>query len=115
MELSTTTRILFSKPINITHKNDLVKEIIKSCNINGVRSDPSHEGGVNLPLTPIWYTLNLQNKQYLIYHDSRQFRFISKDDNIIGMRCKDEINYLTDDEINSIKNSVELYITQNSF
>ena len=52
-------------------------------------------------------TLNLKNKQYLKYHDSRQFRFISDNNKLTGLRCKDEINYFTVDEVNKIKKSLD--------
>jgi hypothetical protein len=107
--LSVITRIYFTKSFDEKYKDEIVEKLIKKCNINGMKSDCSFEGGINLPLTQEWFQLKpkLQNKQYLDYHNSRQFRFISEQGKIIGMRCKDEINYITKDEMIKIKNSME--------
>ena len=103
------TKIYFSKSFDEKYKDEIVDKLIEMCNINGMQRDPSFEGGINLPLTPSWYQLkpNLQNGKYLDYHDSRQFRFISQYGKVSGMRCKDEINYFTEDEINKIKKCIE--------
>ncbi len=101
------TRIYFSKSFDEEYRDEIVKKLIKMCNINGMLPDPSFEGGINLPLTSEWYQVELQNKQYLDYHNTRQFRFILQSGKVFGMRCKDEINYFTDEEINKIKNCIE--------
>lgn len=113
MQLSAVTKIHFTKTFDEKYKDEIVDKLIKTCDIHGMRSDPSFEGGINLPLTPSWYQLksNLQNGKYLDYHDSRQFRFISEYGKISGMRCKDEINYFTDEEINKIKKCIENIIS----
>jgi len=105
------TRIHFSKSFDEKYKDEIVDKLIKMCNIDGMQRDPSFEGGINLPLTTSWYQVELQNKHYLDYHDSRQFRFISQYGKISGMRCKDEINYFTDEEINKIKKCMETIIS----
>lgn len=106
------TRIYFSKSFDEKYKDEIVEKLIEMCNIPRMQRDPSFEGGINLPLTHEWYQLQLQNKQYLDYHDSRQFRFISQYGQVSGMRCKDEINYFTDEEINKIKKCMETIISK---
>jgi hypothetical protein len=107
MSLIETTRIYFRVPFDIKYKDYIVEQLIKNSDLEGMQSDPSWEGGINLPLTQEWFTLNLKNKQYLKYHDSRQFRFISDNNNkLTGLRCKDEINYFTVDEVDKIKKSL---------
>ena len=101
------TRIHFSKSFDEKYKDEIVDKLIDLCNIPGMKPDPSFEGGINLPLTTEWYQAELQNKKYLNYHDSRQFRFISQYGKVSGMRCKDEINYFSDKEINKIKICME--------
>ena len=36
-----------------------------------------------------------------------KFRFISDSNKLTGLRCKDEINYFTVDEVNKIKKSLD--------
>lgn len=108
---SLVTRIHFSKSFDEKYKDEIVDKLIEMCNIPGMKPDPSFEGGINLPLTTEWYQAELQNKKYLNYHDSRQFRFISQYGKVSGMRCKDEINYFTEDEINKIKKCMETIIS----
>jgi len=101
--------IIFSKNINELSKDKFISDVIEICNLTGLRSDPSHEGGFNLPLTYEWYKKDLINKEYLKYHDSRQLRFV-KDNitkKIIGLRYKDSINYWSDDELQILKESIE--------
>ena len=101
--------IIFSKGINETSKDKFVSEVIKNCNLNGLRSDPSCEGGFNLPLTKEWYIKDLNNKEYLKYHDSRQLRFVTNHriNKIYGLRYKDGINYWTNNELQILKESIE--------
>ena len=112
--LSKVIKINFTKSFNEQYKDEIVEKLIEMCNINGMQSDPSFEGGINLPLTSEWFQIKskLQNNRYLEYHDSRQFRFISQYGKVTGMRCKDEINYITDEEINKIKDCIESIITK---
>ena len=107
---SSQTQILFVKPFDVKLKDLIIKKIILISNLDGIRSDPSSEGGINLPLNQEWVRVELKNKKYLDYHDSRQLRFMncSNDNNkIIGMRCKDGINYFTDEELTKIKEYVD--------
>jgi hypothetical protein len=113
-QLSSVTRIHFTKTFDEKYKHEIVDQLIESCNIHGMQSDPSFEGGINLPLTPSWYQLKstLKNGKYIDYHDSRQFRFISQYGKVSGMRCKDEINYFTDEEIDKIKKCMETILSK---
>ena len=101
--------IVFSKGINETLKKKFVYEVIKNCNLDKLGSDPSYEGGFNLPLTYEWFIKDLDNKEYLKYHDSRQLRFVKDNSTykIIGLRYKDGINYWTENEILLLKESIE--------
>ena len=57
-----------------------------------------------------WISIELKNKKYLDYHDSRQLRFMNLpgyNTKIIGMRCKDGINYFTDEELTKIKKCID--------
>jgi hypothetical protein len=101
--------IVFSRGINELSKKKFILHVIEICSLTELRSDPSYEGGFNLPLTYEWYKKDLINKEYLKYHDSRQLRFV-KDHNInkiIGLRYKDGINYWNDDELQTLKESIE--------
>ena len=106
---SSHTQILFVKPFDIKLKDLIIKKILETSNLDGIRSDPSSEGGINLPLNQEWISAELKNKKYLDYHDSRQLRFmncLSDNNKIIGIRCKDGINYFTDEELTRIKQCV---------
>jgi hypothetical protein len=104
--------ILFSKSINDSSKDKFISDVINICNLNGLKSDPSAEGGFNLPLTSEWFNIDLTNKHCLKYHDSRQLRFVKNHvaNKIIGLRYKDDINYWTNDEILMLKESIELIL-----
>ena len=107
---SSHTQILFVKPFDIKYKDLIIKNIIETSNLDGIRSDFSSEGGVNLPLDLEWRSIELKNKKYLDYHDSRQLRFMNcpyNDNKIIGIRCKDGINYFTDEELTKIKQCID--------
>lgn len=114
---SSKTQILFVKPFDEKLKDLIIKKVLETSDINGIRSDFSSEGGINLPLGSEWVSpcLELKNKKYLDYHDSRQLRFInchlehsvSDNNKIIGMRCKDGINYFTDEELTKIKECID--------
>ena len=106
------TQILFEKPFDVKLKELIIKKVLETSDINGIRSDFSSEGGVNLPLGPEWVGsgIELKNKKYLDYHDSRQLRFmncLADNNKIIGMRCKDGINYFTDEELTKIKKCID--------
>ena len=112
---SSNTQILFVKSFDEKLKDLIIKKVLETSNINGIRSDFSSEGGINLPLDPEWAGIELKNKKYLDYHDSRQLRFmnchiehsVSDNNKIIGMRCKDGINYFTDEELTKIKKCID--------
>ena len=109
---SSKTQILFVKPFDVKLKDLIIKKVLETSDINGIRSDFSSEGGVNLPLGPEWAGLGieLKNKKYLDYHDSRQLRFMNcpvDNNKIIGFRCKDGINYFTDEELTKIKKCID--------
>jgi hypothetical protein len=82
--------IQFSRNITEKNKDIFVNSVLAICNLDGLKSDPSYEGGFNLPLTDDWFHKDLNNKRFLHYHNSRQLRFV-KDHNtneIIGLRFK---------------------------
>ena len=101
--------IIFSKSIDPLSKDKFIKNVIDICDLTSLNSDPSFEGGFNLPLTYEWYEKELNNKHLLKYHNKRQLRFVSDNfsKRIIGLRYKDGINYWNKDEIFKLKNSIE--------
>jgi hypothetical protein len=101
--------IQFSKSIDEKNKDIFVNSVLAICNLDGLKSDPSYEGGFNLPLTDDWLKKDLINKKYLQYHDSRQLRFVIDHNlnEIIGLRFKDGINYWTSYEMSTLIESIE--------
>ena len=102
------TIIYLDTPFNNSKKDIVIKSVIGYCNSYDLKENHSAEGGFELPLTEEWMNANLKNKNLLYYHSARQLRFYSKDGHTItGLRLKDGINYMTDEEISMIKNCVE--------
>ena len=88
-------------PFHISLKEFVSDKVL----INNIllRKNYSYEGGFELPLTLEWINCqNLNNKDLLKYHNARQLRFVIDNDMVIGLRLKDNINYMTDNEINKI-------------
>ncbi len=86
-------------PFDKKLKSKIIQKVLMQ--YPGLSENYSAEGGFQLPLTNQWLDCNLRNKQYLRYHNARQLRFVTNitNDYIIGVRLKDDINYMTDDEI----------------
>ncbi len=105
---TTHDRVYFENAFHQSNKDLVMDYVITTCNIPNLTSNYSSEGGFNLPLTSEWTNVKLNNKQYLHYHsNSRQLRFITDNNTIIGLRFKDGINYMTDHELFGIVDCVE--------
>jgi len=86
--------IFLETPFHAKHKdtitNIVIQEIKNRSNLF-IRSDPSYEGGFNLPLTQQWLSTDFGAHQnsIVVYHDSRQLRYCTNGrdhDIIIGLR-----------------------------
>jgi hypothetical protein len=106
--------IYFSKPFNSKYKNiitnNVIQEIIKKSNLE-IRSDPSYEGGFNLPFNNKWRSFDFGShlNNIIKYHDSRQLRYYTDGidhDTIIGLRFKDGINYWDQYEIDILLKTI---------
>ncbi len=88
-------------PFHISLKEYVISKVL--LNNLKLKQNFSFEGGFELPLTNDWLNYEkLNNKHLLKYHNSRQVRFVIDNDYIIGLRLKDNINYMSDDELNEI-------------
>jgi hypothetical protein len=67
----------------------------------------SSEQGFELPLTNSWLD-KLRDNEYIKYHNARQIRFVIKNNMIIGLRCKDDINYWTTEEKMMIQQLIDI-------
>ena len=102
------TKIQLTYPFKDINKKLVIKNVLKYCNLPNIVENHSSEGGFELPLTSIWFNANLINKELLDYHNARQIRFYTdNNNNIIGLRLKDGINYMTDEELIIIKECVD--------
>lgn len=101
------TYIHLDYPFNSIYKNQVIQTVIQSRIIPNLSINFSDEGGFELPLTNYWYNVNLCNKEYLVYHNARQIRFVYQGNMIVGLRLKDGINYMTYDEMFQIKTAVD--------
>jgi hypothetical protein len=107
--------LYFSKPFNSKYKtiitNTAIKEISNKFNLE-MSSDPSYEGGFNLPFNEKWRSFDFGshlNNIMFKYHNSRQLRYYTNGidhDTIIGLRFKDGINYWDQYEIDILLNTV---------
>lgn len=72
----------------------------------------SAESGFTLPLTSDIKNAVLEevNSDLLKYHNCRSFRFIERDNKIIGLRCKDALRYWTEGERILLKQIIEMFI-----
>ncbi len=111
------TTFSFKRPFPNTNKELIIQSVLDYCEINnllnGITVNYSTERGFQLPLTQNWLNANLnKNKCYLNQHASRQLRFDEQDGIIYGMRLMDDIDYMTDAELNKIKELVEKTISE---
>ena len=88
-------------------KDTVIRQVLLESKLQHLTENYSSEGGFNLPLTDDWLLLDLKNKDLLVYHNARQLRFIKENDYITGLRLKDDINYMTDEELSHIKNCID--------
>jgi len=85
-----------------------IKEL-KITELYDLKYNYSDEGGVELPKTEEWlyYLQNHPNEHVCEIHkyqSTRQLRFIIKNYNVIGARCKDGLNIFTNYELTIITN-----------
>ena len=90
--ISEENEILFKTPFDESLKNKVANLAILKSHISDLSVDPSYESGFYLPISLQWKdAVNNQNIdycKYLHYHGERSFRFISSNNQIIGIRCK---------------------------
>lgn len=97
--------IINCTPFPISQKDYVISKVIEK-NLN-LKKNYSFEGGFELPLTENWLSCKeLNNKHLLKYHNSRQLRFVIDNNYVVGLRLKDSINYMSDDEITNIITSI---------
>jgi hypothetical protein len=102
--------ITFHKPITIGLKPDVVLRVIKrwkdvasTLGIDeNIGENFSSEGGFELPITAIWLNKLRDNSIFVNYHNARQLRFVQNNNNLVGLRFKDNIVSWSTEEINLI-------------
>lgn len=95
-----------SKPFDISIRDQVAKHVVSILKEQlDIRVNWSYECGFDLPLkgTP-WTTKDYGDflNNIIKYHNSRQLRFYIDNDKVIGLRCKDEIPYWSDQEIQMV-------------
>jgi hypothetical protein len=111
--------IYLTTPFDSKYKNtitDLVIKQIKSKSNLDIQSDPSYEGGFNLPFNEKWLNYNYGSHLNTIvkYHDSRQLRYYNDNNKqIIGLRYKDGIKYWDQDEIDILLEALDDVLSKN--
>jgi hypothetical protein len=99
------TIFYFSQSMPSQYKINFTVDVIKlsrqTNTIPNLQTNNSAEGGFELPMTQEWLAILFMNP-YVKYHAARQLRFIEQNNQIIGLRCKDNIPYFTQLEIDSI-------------
>jgi len=105
--------VILNKPFVENIKEEIYERVfekiheLKILELYNISYNHSSEGGFELPKTQEWINyLNQQDKHTRSIHPyqhSRQLRFYTdNNNNIIGMRCKDNINIFTDYELDMI-------------
>ena len=99
-----------STDIDINYFDTMYKEqvmdiVINTCQLKDIKKNFSAEGGFELPMGD-WNKVELKNKDLLKYHSHRQIRFRTNGNIVYGLRLKDGINYMTVDELNTIRECV---------
>ena len=92
-------------PFDVKYKEQVMDLVINDCQLKDIGKNYSAEGGFELPMGD-WNKVELKNKDLLKYHNCRQLRFRINGNSIYGLRLKDGINYMTVDELNTIKECV---------
>ena len=100
-----------STDIDINHFDTMYKKqvmdiVIKICQLKDIKKNYSAEGGFELPMGD-WNKVELKNKDLLKYHSHRQIRFRTNGNIVYALRLKDNINYMTVDELNTIRECVD--------
>jgi hypothetical protein len=122
MKLDSHHTVTFT-PFEATMKQTIVTDVIASARgtlLDGVRQNYSAEGGFELPLTPEWAdAVEAQNpdmKDYLRYHNARQFRFTcSRTSTFVdGVYTKDCMRWWTSLEKQTFQLLIEAAIHKNN-
>jgi hypothetical protein len=92
-------------PFDEKYKEQVMELVINICQLKDIKKNYSAEGGFELPMGD-WNKVELKNKNLLKYHNCRQLRFRINGNIVYGLRLKDNINYMTVDELNTIRECV---------
>ena len=99
--------IVMNKVLNLAKNNILLSSLKKNY---------SWEGGFELPLTPEWTKAIIKQNEtycvYLKYHNSRDFRFTKKEEQIDGIRAKDNMRCWTTAEKDELLRLITLVIDE---
>ena len=108
MTLSPQNEIIFETPFSENSKNKIVTNVLNYVNsspeiniLKDLDQCDSAEGGFTLPLTNDMKNAvraEVESYDLLDYHNHRSFRFIERDNKIIGIRCKDGLRFWTETE-----------------
>lgn len=119
MTLSLTNEILFETPFLENSKNKIITNVINYVNssqiniLKNLGQCHSAEGGFTLPLTDDMKNAvraEVESYYLLDYHNDRSFRFIERDNKIIGIRCKDGLRFWTETERMLLNNIINFNI-----
>jgi len=114
------SNIYLTTPFDSKYKNTItdlvIKQIKSNTNLN-INSDPSYEGGFNLPFNEKWkkYDFGPHLNKIMEYHDSRQLRYYYDNNKIVGLRYKDGIKYWDQYEIDILINALDDILSSNNF
>ena len=121
--LDKNNEVFFTNYFNENNKEEVVKNVIKI--INEQNNNPenntieiyecnSFEKGFVMNLTDyIKQAVKRENPEYskyLKYHSMRSFRFIIQEEQVVGLRCKDNLRFWTTSEKMILKKYVDLII-----
>lgn len=115
--------VYFEKSFNENQKEEIVKKVIEEINkqntnpennIRSISECSSYEKGFIMELTNVIKEAvmieNPEYSKYLKYHSMRSFRFIIQEEQVVGLRCKDNLRFWTTSEKMLLKKYVDLVL-----
>jgi hypothetical protein len=105
------------EPFPESHRSMITDSVLQMAKYDPLFKDLtqcfSHEGGFVLPKTPEWVEIlsthkDAQTRSLWSYQPGRQLRFILEQDQIVGVRCKDDVFHFTDEELDGMVRLIHL-------
>lgn len=110
------TYVLF-EPFPESHRSMIIEAVLQLAKqrplFQGLTRCFSYEGGFVMPKTPQWietltHHKDAQTRALWSYQTGRQLRFILEQNQVVGVRCKDDVFHFTDEELDGLVQLIHL-------